>query len=253
MLTKSRLQLERYDSGQNTWITFPSLPRPRFAHCACATVNAIYVLGGIEQDEEGELITLDNVLKFDCRMQIWSEVAPMPEERDMAGACVVDSDIYIFGGKTDDGVRTSTTYRFSTDTNEWATLAPLPEAKSCHSVCLLDGLIDVMGGEIDDVDPVSSVHRFDPVANLWSTVAPMSVARRTLGSFVLGGNVYAVGGYGGGKRLSSMERYSVASDSWAEVLGGELSTARDCFGSFVVRFEVDLFDSLIDKAKSGRL
>jgi N-acetylneuraminic acid mutarotase len=215
--------------------------------------NAIYVLGGIEQDEERRLIGVNNVLKFDCRKQIWSEVAPMPEERDNAGACVVDGDIYIFGGKTDDDKRTSTTYRFSTKTNEWATLAPLPEAKSYHSVCALDGLIYVMGGEIDDdddddVDSVSSVHRFDPVANLWSAVAPMSVARRALGSFVLGGNIYAVGGYGGLGMLSSMERYSVASDSWAEVLGGELSTARTYFGALVVRLEVDLFDSLIDKA-----
>jgi hypothetical protein len=155
-------------------------------------------------------------------------------------------------------VRTSITYRFSTETNEWATLAPMPEAKSRHSVCALDGLIYVMGGvdnddNDDDVDPVSSVHRFDPVANLWSAVAPMCIARSTLGSFVLGGNIHAVGGFGGGKSLSSMERYSVALDSWAEVLGGELSTARHCFGALVVRLEVDLFDSLIDKAKSGRL
>jgi N-acetylneuraminic acid mutarotase len=247
--------VERYDSSQNTWSAAPSLPRPRFGHCVCATVNAIYVLGGIEQDEEEEgIITVNNVLKFDCQMQTWSEVAPMPEERDRAAACVVDGDIYTFGGKTDDDKRTSTTYRFSTETNEWATLAPLPEVKSCHSVCALDGLIYVMGGDndvdVDDVDPVGSVHRFDPVANLWSAVAPMCITRSTPGSFVLGGSIYAVGGYSGRGTLSSMERYSVASDSWAEVLGGELSTARDCFGSFVVRLEVDLFDSLIDEAKS---
>jgi hypothetical protein len=194
---------------------------------------------------------VDNVLKFDCGKQIWSEVPPMPEERYVAGACVVDGDIYIFGGNNNDGVRTSTTYRFSTETNEWATLAPLPEAKSHHSVCAHDGLIYVMGGDDGDADSISSVHRFDPVANLWSAVAPMSVARQALGSFVLGGNIYAVGGYSGGGRLSSMERYSVASDSWAEVLGGELSTARDFFGALVMRLEVDLFDSLIVKAKIG--
>jgi N-acetylneuraminic acid mutarotase len=241
--------VERYDSGQNTWSAAPSLPRPLCAHCACTVGNTIYVLGGVEQDEVGELITVNNVLKFDCGKQTWSEAAPVPEERDNAGACVVDGDIYIFGGKTDDDVRTSTTYRFSTETNEWATLAPLPEAKMRHSVCVLDGLIYVMGGDNDvDVDSVNSVHRFDPVANLWSALAPMSVARRALGSFVLGGNIYAVGGYGGGKWLSSMERYSVASDSLSEVLGGELSTAREYFGALVVRLEVDLFDSLIAKA-----
>jgi hypothetical protein len=47
-----------------------------------------------------------------------------------------------------------------------------------------------------------------------------------------------------------MERYSVVLDSWSEVLDGELSMARDCFGALVVRIEVDFFDSLIAKAKS---
>jgi hypothetical protein len=112
-----------------------------------------------------------------------------------------------------------------------------------------------MGGDDDDdyINPVSSVHRFDPAANLWSVVAPMCIARGALRSFVLGGNIYAVGGYSGGRSLSSMERYSVALDSWSIVLGGELITARDFFGALVVRLEVDLFDSLIDKARSGRL
>jgi hypothetical protein len=46
-----------------------------------------------------------------------------------------------------------------------------------------------------------------------------------------------------------MERYSVALDSM-EVLGGDLVTARDCFGALVVRLEVDFFDSLIAKANA---
>jgi hypothetical protein len=64
----------------------------------------------------------------------------------------------------------------------------------------------------------------------------MAVARTSLGSFVLGESIYAVGGFDGDYRLSSMERYSVASDSWSEVHGGELSTVRSWFGTLVVRF-----------------
>jgi hypothetical protein len=78
----------------------------------------------------------------------------------------------------------------------------------------------------------------------------MSVARTSLGSFVLGGNLYAVGCFDGENTLSSMERYSVALDSWSEALDGDLGTARDCFGAHVVRLEVDFFDSLIAEAKS---
>jgi hypothetical protein len=81
----------------------------------------------------------------------------------------------------------------------------------------------------------------------------MSVARTALGSFVLGGSIYAVGGFDGENSLSSLERYSVASNSWSEVDGGELGTARTCFGALVVRLEMDLFDSLIAKAKNEGL
>jgi hypothetical protein len=245
--------VERYNSSLDIWSVAPSLPRPRYAHCACTVGNAMYVMGGIEVDEDGGERTASSVLKYDCRAQTWSEEAPMPAERDNAGACMLGSDIYSFGGDDDDEVPTASSYRFKTETNEWATLAPMPEAKLMHSVSVHDGLIYVMGGQDSYDNSMSSVHRFDPVANLWSTVAPMSVARTSLESFVLGGSIYAVGGFGGGKRLSSMERYSVASDSWSEVLGGDLSLRRSTFGALVVRLEMDLFDSLIAKAKNEGL
>jgi hypothetical protein len=242
--------VERYDLDLDTWSAAPPLPRPRYAHCACAVGDALYVLGGVEEDGDLEEHTVSSVLKFDRRTQTWSEVAPMPEERDNAGACVLGSDIYIIGGRNDDMGKTSTIYRFSTETNEWATLTPMPNAMSGHSVCVVDGLIYVLGGEESNNYSTSSVHRFDLVANMWSTVAPMAVARTKLGSFVLGGNIYVVGGFDGDDKLSSMERYSLAPDSWSEVRGGELSTVQSCFGALVVQSEVDLFDSLIAKAKS---
>jgi hypothetical protein len=239
--------VERYDASLDTWNTAPTLPWPRYGHCACSVGKSMYVLGGVEKNERGE-DTVSSVLKFDCRMQTWSEVAPMPEERDDAGMCVVGGDIYIFGGNKDEAP-TSTTYRFNTETNEWATLASMPEAVSLHSVCVLNDQIYIIGGDDSDDRSISSVNRFDPVANLWSAVAPMSVAREALGSFVIGGSIYAVGGLGGGKRFSSMERYSVESDSWSEVRGVELGTGRSDFNVDVMRFEVDLFDSLIARAK----
>jgi kelch-like protein 1/4/5 len=189
-------------------------------------------------------------------MQTWSRVVPMPAERDDAGACMLGSDIYIFGGNDDNETMTSTTYRFNTETYEWAMLAPMHEASSVHSVLVLDGLIYVMGGWDSNANgnSMSSVRRFDPVANSWSTVAPMLVARMSLRSFVLGGSIHAVGSFDDeGKVLSSMERYSVASDSWSEILGGDLGQTRSYCGALVVRMEMDRFDSLIAKAKNEEL
>jgi hypothetical protein len=244
--------VERYDVSLDTWSAAPSLSWPRYAHCACAVGDAIFVLGGIEEDQEGREETVSSVLKLDRKTQTWSEVLPMPEERDRAttSACVLGSDIYVFGGRSDNYVMTSTAYRFNTETNEWATLAPMPEAKAHHSVSVRDGLIYVMGGEDEDDNSLRSVHRFHPAANMWSTVAPMSVARSMFRSFVMGASIYAVNGFDGdNRRVFPMERYSVVLDKWSVVLGGKMGTARIFFGALVVRLEVDLFDSLIAKAK----
>jgi N-acetylneuraminic acid mutarotase len=283
----SLASVERYDPGLDTWSGAPAMPRARRSHCACSVGNAMYVLGGIEEINE-EYRTVSSVLKYDSRKQTWKEVASMPAERDYAGACVVGSDIYIFGGRDDDTNATSTTYRFSTETNEWVTLAPMPEArKRFHRVCMLDGLIYVLGGQDKDRTILTSVHRFDPSANSWTVVAPMSVRRAGLGAFVLGGNIYAAGGWDGASRLeqllplsylpnylwgqskpscnifltwntanarlASVERYSVALDTWSEVSDGEFGPARNGLHAHTMRVEVNLFDSLLAEAKRARM
>jgi hypothetical protein len=242
--------VERYDSRLDIWSAAPALPYPRFGHCACAVGDTMYVLGGIEVID-GRGRTVSSMLKFGSRAQTWSEVAPMPAGRDYAGVCVVRSAIYIFGGR--DGIRgaTSTTYRFSTETNTWTILSSMPVTKYAHSVCVLDGLIYVMRGQ-DDAQIFSCVHCYDPVADSWSEVAPMSAARAEHGVFVLNGSIYVVGGHEREIAMTSMEQYCVALDSWSDVRGGELSTARVALGSLSMWVEVDLFDSLMAKAKRAR-
>jgi hypothetical protein len=115
---------------------------------------------------------------------------------------------------------------------------------------VLDGLIYVIGGKGGSGVIVSDVHRFDPVANSWSVRAPMSETRSGFGAFVLGGSIGAVGGWDGSDALISMERYCVASDSWSSV--SDLSIERDALGAYVMRLEVEYFDSLIAKAKQAR-
>ena len=80
----------------------------------------------------------------------------------------------------------------------------------------------------------------------------MSNPRGFLTSFVLGGTLYAAGGFDGEDDLSSVERYSVALDSWELVNDMALSSARVEFGAQVLRLEVGLFDSLETKARRAR-
>jgi N-acetylneuraminic acid mutarotase len=222
----SLASVERYDPNLDTWSVAPAMPLPRRGHCACAVGDAMYVLGGVEETVGQSERSVGSVLRFDSKTQTWSEVAPMPAEPYFAGACVLGGAIYIVGGGNGINEATPTTYCLHTETDHWTTLAPMLKAKFFHSVCMLDGLIYVIGGDSDDEFAVCSVYRFDPVANSWSTLAPMNVARSELEAFVLGENIHAVGGSDGQSRLTSMERYCVASDSWSEISGGDLGEGR---------------------------
>ena len=71
---------------------------------------------------------------------------------------------------------------------------------------------------------------YDPKTNEWRYIAPMSTRRSSVGVGVLGGLLYAVGGYDGASRhcLSSVECYNPVTKEWGLVC--EMSTRRSGAG-----------------------
>jgi hypothetical protein len=58
---------------------------------------------------------------------------------------------------------------------------------------------------------------YDPASNSWRAIAPMVSKRRYLAGAVVGGLLYALGGYDGSGHLSSREVYDPASNSWRAI------------------------------------
>jgi N-acetylneuraminic acid mutarotase len=241
--------VERYDPSVDSWSASPPMPRARDGHCAVAVDDAIFVIGGVESLGNMQNC-VSSVLKFCSRTQAWSEVAPTPEPRTNAGACVVGSNIYYLGGKGPNNSSTATTYCYKTQEDAWVTLAPVPEAKLYDSVCAVEGLIYVMGGKPSHDIYTSSVHRFDPVTNSWSEMAPMLKARSSFATFVLNGSIHVVGGHTGGRPFETVECYNAASDSWSRV--ASMGRDRSHLGAHAMQVDLNLFDSLIIKAKSAQ-
>ncbi|XP_028987563.1 kelch-like protein 24a [Betta splendens] len=99
-------------------------------------------------------------------------------------------------------------------TGEWKSLAKLPEfTKSEYAVCALRNDILVTGGRINSRD----VWLYTSQLNLWVRVASLNKGRWRHKMGVLLGKVYAVGGYDGQSRLSSVECYDYFSNRWKEV------------------------------------
>lgn len=174
----------------------------------------------------------------------------MPEPRFNVVACVLGSQIYILGGRGLHDAVAATTYCYNVQTDAWVALAPMPAAMDCHTVCAVGGLVYVLGGRFGDDTYASSVHRFDPVANLWSELAPMLTPRAALTSFVLNGSIHVAGGNDGRRMLASVERYDAVSNNWS--ITTSLGQYKDSLSAQAMWVELNLFDSLILKAKSAQ-
>ncbi|NXV04871.1 KLH18 protein, partial [Cettia cetti] len=82
----------------------------------------------------------------------------------------------------------------------------LPAFKTRPRCCTsIAGLIYAVGGLNSAGDSLNVVEVFDPVANRWEKCQPMGTARSRVGVAVLNGLLYAIGGYDGQLRLSTVE------------------------------------------------
>ena len=86
----------------------------------------------------------------------------------------------------------------------------------------------VIGGDDSDGEFVNSLERYDPSTNEWEeeAVAPMPTARTYVGTAVLDGKLYAVGGQSeaDGATSNLVERYDLATKAWEAV--APMATAR---------------------------
>ncbi|XP_078206802.1 kelch-like protein 18 isoform X5 [Callithrix jacchus] len=105
--------------------------------------------------------------------------------------------------------------------------------RCCTSIA---GLIYAVGGLNSAAnfyagDSLNVVEVFDPIANRWEKCRPMTTARSRVGVAVVNGLLYAIGGYDGQLRLSTVEAYNPETDTWTRV--GSMNSKRSsvCFSA----------------------
>jgi hypothetical protein len=227
--------VEKYTPSTDTWSAVTSMPVACSRNSAVAVGSVLYVLGAYDAP--------DTVLRFDTIVGTWSEVAPLPESRFGVATCVVESDIYVFGGFPPVEAMSQSVFKYDTLTNTWSTLAPMPHACS-RSAAYMNGLVYIPGAGVNRRENLC----FDPASGGWKTLAPLPTRRNQCSAFVLSGYLYAVGGQ---KSESSVERYDVDNDTWtamADLTHGRIGFGAISIGSAGPAEEQDLFDSLIAEA-----
>jgi len=61
------------------------------------------------------------------------------------------------------------------------------------------------------------VEAFDPITGRWDQALPMSMLRSRVGVSVMRGKLYAIGGYNGAERLSTVEVFDPVHKTWNKV------------------------------------
>ncbi|XP_072285026.1 kelch-like protein 28 [Pyxicephalus adspersus] len=130
--------------------------------------------------------------------------------------------------------------------DSWISLAPLSTPRYEFGLCTLDqklyvvgGIATVAGGIVTQMRQginyrkhESSVECWDPVTNTWTSVERMNECRSTLGTVVLAGELYALGGYDGQSCLQSVEKYIPKAKEWQHV--APMIKTRSCFAGAVL-------------------
>jgi hypothetical protein len=120
----------------------------------------------------------------------------MPSQREHIAAAVIDSLIYVVGGR-EFGVNKTNLEAYSPRSDTWHALAPMPTARGGLAAAALHGKLYVFGGEWFDQGEsgvFAEVEEYDPVSNTWRTLAPMPVPRHGMGAAAVGDSIFVIGG-----------------------------------------------------------
>jgi N-acetylneuraminic acid mutarotase len=166
-----------------------SLPEPRYAHAAATVDDAVYVVGG-KNDQQQTVDTL-----FEYRDGTWTTKMPQPGGgRAYGNAVRLGSGFVSVGGLLDNGPLTSITDLYISATDSWAVGASLPTGGR-HGAAGLEVDLDtvIVGGSRGTGVLLNESIRLN--GNTWISGPPLpNPPRYNLSGAGTGGNGHVAGG-----------------------------------------------------------
>ena len=127
---------------QGTWNVETSLPAPRYAHAAASVGDAVYVVGGRDEQQQ----TVDTL--FEYRDGTWTTKTPQPGGGRAFGNAVGTQGvlIYVAGVMSDDTISRDSC-QFMPQNNSWSLQgSQLQRARFSAAAFLIDERVHVVGG-----------------------------------------------------------------------------------------------------------
>lgn len=210
-LFTSALPTTRSTVSQNetsySWITHPLIGQgPRQECSVVALGESVYVLGGVDYNENQDIQTLNRVEFFNTSAQTWHVAAPMPQPINHANTASVDGKIYNFGGLNGayEWAAIPECYVYYPNNDTWLTQTYMPNntARGASAVGVYGSTVYLAGGmtileahaQSGIMNSLVLVSSYDTATGLWSALPDLPEPRQHVAGAVVGSTFYVIGG-----------------------------------------------------------
>ncbi len=167
-------------------------PLPVYAGGSSVWQGNIYSFGGTSNLTVSPTFATsgdcNKLYMFDTTLQIWIELANMPQSKETKGE-IVDGKLYTIGGFSANVVSTSID-RYDIQTNTWTHMMDMPVGISGHSTSVYQNKIWCVG----DYSNQTSIGYYDIDNNQFVSLSNNMIGRRHAGSVTLNNKLYVFGG-----------------------------------------------------------
>ncbi len=203
----------------------------------------LYTFGGFDS-LKGCCTPTDRAYVYDPAARTWAALTPLPERGvTHAGMTTDGASVYYAGGYIANSAwngqvfGTRAVWRYRPATNSYVRLPDLPVERAAGQLEYLNGKLHYFGGtNLARTQDTADHYVLDLTggASSWAVAAPLPNPRNHLGSAVLNGRIYAVGGQRGHDQASvtqnTLNAYDPATDRWSTlaplpVARGHISSA----------------------------
>ncbi|XP_037024421.1 kelch domain-containing protein 3 [Bradysia coprophila] len=213
-------------------LEYPAVPFQRYGHSAVAYKQKVYMWGG-RNDE----MCCSILFCFDTITHQWSKPevnGEIPAVRDGHTACIVDHNMYIFGGFEEQANRFSCdVHCLNLETMTWSYLSTTeqpPSYRDFHTATVLDNKMYIFGGRGDRHSPFHTQEEIycdqlvylDLSTRKWTkpnATGSVPLGRRSHSAFVYNKQLYVFGGYNSimEKHFNDLYCYNPSLNRWSVV------------------------------------
>lgn len=196
-----------YDPKNDEWNPINPMSNATARGSAAMGVHGteIYLAGGMTTLDlgTGYQDSVTTVSVYDTIRGTWRTLPQhLPEGRDHAGGALVDSTLYVLGGRYfgSSGNRdTVFSLDLKTRNATWQTSpARMPTARGGVAAATVGTKVYVFGGEGNDAEGSNGVYNetevFDTITETWESLRPMKLPRHGTSAVAVGGRIYIPGG-----------------------------------------------------------